>query len=144
MRLPRISTVLLSVATILSALNALYWRDRSSWSSQADVDTWVARNQAEVATMDPADYETVYGFAAMTVVHVSDPPHAAAPWFYAVIGSTFETDADGFRLVNTTTGWCKTKAAAWAAVMDAPVGLIEPEEAPGETSDAEPEDTPET
>jgi len=113
MKFSPLTTIAATLAAAAGALSASYWREVASWSSDADIDDWFARNSANVATMDPTDAEVEFGFAAVTVKRATEPPHRSYPYFWCFIATDFSEDEDGLRRVTTERGWAPTKRAAW-------------------------------
>jgi hypothetical protein len=79
----RIATVLLSISTILTGLAALYWRDRTTWYSQDEIDAWAVRARIDLGLAD--DEVSPRGEARMLVCRHATPPDPAYPYFVHVL-----------------------------------------------------------
>lgn len=109
----RLSTLALSIAAATTTIAAAYWRDRSTWYSQDEIDAWLTRAKIELADMD--EDASPNGEAKMLVARHEAPADPRTPfyWHVAVAGPS---DAGPFRPVLEHSGWAPTRTVGWDAV----------------------------
>lgn len=118
-RMRKLYAIAATTAAVLGWLNALYWRDRAGWVTQADIDDMTASAFADALNEPEQDLEHGFGFASAFVVRAANPPHASFPWFAGVSWTDFDTDDDGFRIIHSDSGWCATELAGHELVVAA-------------------------
>jgi len=117
----RLSTLALSLTTATALALASYWRGRTTWYSQDEIDAWETRAKIELADLD--EDLSPNGEAKMLVARHEDPIDPRMPfyWHVAVAGPS---DAGAFRPVIETFGWAPTRAYAVGCVNDAAEDLL--------------------